>query len=412
MKENVERMIRQTFERGEGIFQMEPSFVTRTFNLPGKRLKLHPDDYYAYGMEAGAVMERWFSSVNRTRNNNLKREDEGLSYVHTGDGQRFLLKDAVELLGAELIGAQLQEQYGTWPVFAKFFDYSNPLYFHFHPKDDVAKRVGCSAKPECYYFPPQLNSYVGARPSTYFGFNPEVTKETVRDRLRHFADRDTRITALSRAYDLEVGTGWYIPAGVLHAPGSLLTYEPQWGTDLNCVFENVVCGEVYGENFLYDICPADVEDPVDYIMEAVDWEKNYDPDFKEHYFRPPVELPKTAEGMTEKWICYGNEYITAKEVTLQPGSEAVLRDRAAYGCVMVQGYGSFGTYEAESVNMMRVGDMTRDEYFVAAHRAQEGVRIVNRSLTEPMVILQHFGPDNAVFIERGGIKHGQESNDL
>lgn len=396
----MNQAIRKAFEAGEGIFQMVPTFVTRTFNLPGYRLKIHPADYYYYGMEAGAIMERWFSSVNRTRNNNLKREDEGLSYILCPDGQQVTLADAVAELKAELIGEELQNQYGTWPIFAKFFDYKNPLYFHFHPDDAVAQRVGCSAKPECYYFPPQLNNYVGERPSTYFGFNPNVTKEDIRERLEHFGDYDTHITSLSRAFDLEIGTGWYIPAGVLHAPGSLLTYEPQWSTDLNCVFENVVCGEVYGEKFLTDICPPEQENKVDYIMEAVDWEKNFDPDFKEHYFRPPVALPKTDESLTEKWICYGNDFITAKEVTIAPQSSVTLIDRAAYGCVILQGFGKFGVYDAEAVNMMRVGDLTADEYFVSKDSACKGVRITNSSRTEPMVILQHFGPDNAVYVQK------------
>lgn len=393
----MDSVIRKIFDDGDGVFKMVPNFVSRTFNLPGNRLKLHPDDYYYYGMSAGAIMERWFSSINKTRNNNLEREDEGLSYILGMNGERILLAEAVKELKADLIGNELQEKYGTWPIFAKFFDYRNPLYFHFHPDDSVAKKVGCSAKPECYYFPPQLNNYAGTRPSTYFGFNPEVKKEEIQDKLLHFSDYDTHITALSRAYDLEVGTGWYIPAGVLHAPGSLLTYEPQWSTDLNCVFENVVCGEVYSSDFLNDICPPEETDKVDYIMNAVDWEKNFDPEFKEHYFRPPVKLTVTQKKLTEKWICYGNEYITAKEVTVASGSTVKLTDKAAYGCVIVQGFGKFGIFDAEAVNMMRVGDLTADEFFVSKKSAGKGVDIVNMSKTEPMVILQHFGPDNAVY---------------
>ena len=48
--------------------------------------------------------------------------------------------------------------------------------------------------------------------------------------------------------------------------------------------------------------------------------------------------------------------------------------------------------------MMRVGSKTADEYFVSRRRANNGVRIANNGLAEPMVILQHFGPDHAVFI--------------
>ncbi len=396
--------IKAVYEKGEGILQLRPAFVTRAFNQPGFRLKLHPSDYYAYGVKAGAVMERWFSSVNRARNNNPDRDDEGLSYVNGPCGEQFLLKDAVEYLAGDLIGEELQKKYGTWPIFAKFFDYRKPLYFHFHPGDEVARKVGCSAKPECYYFPPQLNNYVGDRPSTYFGFNPEVTKEQIREKLKQFGTNDTHMLTVSRAFDLEVGTGWYVPFGVLHAPGSLLTYEPQWSTDLNCVFENIVCDETYGERFLFDICPSDLpaQDRVDYVMNAVDWDKNYDPDFKQHYFRPPVVLPVSQEGLTEKWICYGNDYITAKEITLDPGSSATLIDRAAYGCVMVQGFGKFGTFDAEAVNLMHIGDITRDEYFVGKARAQEGVKLENKSRVEPMVILQHFGPDNAMPMSQEG----------
>ena len=299
----------------------------------------------------------------------------------------------------ELIGKELQEKYGTFPVFAKFFDYETPLYFHFHPETAVAKNVGCEAKPECYYFPPQLNNYTGRRPSTYIGFNPEVTKEDVRECIEHFGEYDTHITRLSRAFDLEIGTGWYIPAGVVHAPGSLLTYEPQWGTDLNCVLENVVCGEVFEERYMTDICPGEEENKTDYIMNAIDWETNFDQEFKKHYFRPPVELPETQTGLLEKWVCYGNDYITSKEVTIAPETEVLLKDKAAYGCIIVQGFGKFGVYDAEAVNMMRVGDQTADEYFVSKGRAAEGVKIVNHSKTEPMVLLQHFGPDNAVYTE-------------
>ena len=121
---------------------------------------------------------------------------------------------------------------------------------------------------------------------------------------------------------------------------------------------------------------------------------------KEHYFRPPVELSKTDENLTEKWICYGNDYITAKETTIAPRSTVTLTDRAAYGCVLLQGYGKFGSFDAEAVNMMRVGDLTADEFFVSKDRAQSGVRITNNSQTEPMVILQHFGPDNAVYVQK------------
>ncbi|RHR33043.1 hypothetical protein DWX43_01090 [Clostridium sp. AF19-22AC] len=396
----MRKIIHNTFESGNGIFRMIPNFIPIKFGMPGRRLKIHPNDYYAFGLKAGTIMERWLCSVNGTRVKNPDNPSQGISYVLAEDGEKFTLKEAIVELGEELIGEELQKKYGTFPVFSKFFDYETPLYFHFHPKTEIAARVGCEAKPECYYFPPQFNNYKGKRASTYFGFNPGVTKEDVKRCIENFSDCDTKITNLSKAYDIEAGAGWYVPAGVLHAPGSLLTYEPQWGTDLNCVLENVVSGEIFDEKYLYDICPPEEENKVDYIMNAIDWDKNYDENFKEHYFRPPVELPKTQAGLTEKWICYGNDYITAKEVTVMPDAKVVLKDTAAYGCILIQGFGTFGLFDAESVNMMRVGEQTADEYFVCKRRAEKGVEIHNRSKTEPMVILQHFGPDNIVYPDK------------
>jgi hypothetical protein len=38
--------------------------------------------------------------------------------------------------------------------------------------------------------------------------------------------------------------------------------------------------------------------------------------------------------------------------------------------------------------------MTQDELFVTAAAAMAGVEVENRSATDPLVILKHFGPGN------------------
>jgi mannose-6-phosphate isomerase class I len=43
---------------------------------------------------------------------------------------------------------------------------------------------------------------------------------------------------------LEPGTGWQIDAGTLHAPGSLVTYEPQVNSDVFGMFQSMVEGRV------------------------------------------------------------------------------------------------------------------------------------------------------------------------
>jgi hypothetical protein len=386
------KKIRETFEKNGCIFRLAPVFVPRRFSQAGQRLRLHPDDYYALGTVRGSIKERWFSSVIPAMNGELAPWDEGMSYVSPSERieDKFLFRDAVEELGAELIGADLHQKFGTWPMYSKFFDYKVPLFHHLHLDDTAAGRVGRMGKPEGYYFPRQLNNYMGEFPVTYFGFDPDVTKAMVRERLLDYEKRDTRITELSRAYRIELGTGWFTPAGVVHSPGSVLTYEPQWNSDVNSVYENVTSGEVYPYSFLAENCPDDKKRDVDYIMSLMDWDKNIDPHYKKKFFRPPLPCAPVSEGFSECWVLYGNEYVGAKELTVAPGQTVVVKDAAAYGCIMVQGHGKFGAYDAEAAIMLRFGQLSADEYFVSEQAARAGVTITNASRWEPMVILKHF----------------------
>jgi hypothetical protein len=388
------KTIRSAYEQGAGILRLAPIFVPRRFSSAGRRLRLHPDDYFALGTARGSIKERWFSSVIPAMNGPLAPADEGMSYVDpTGSVQdRFLFKDAVDELGATLIGEHLKEKYGTWPMYSKFFDYEAPLFHHLHLREEDAKRVGRLGKPEAYYYPPQLNNHPGTFPHTYFGFDPDVTKEEIKERLKAYEKGDNRITELSRAYRIELGTGWYTPPGVVHAPGSYLTYEPQWNSDVNSVYENVVSGEVYPYDFLVENCPADRKRDLDYVLSLMDWEKNVDPHYRKHYFRPPV-LATRDESHVESWVVYATGYIAAKELTVLPGATAVIKDVAAYGCIVLQGHGMFGAWDAEAAVMLRFGGSSADEYFVGEKAARQGVKVVNRSRTEPMVILKHFGPN-------------------
>jgi len=390
------RAIHNAFEKGGGVLRLAPTFVPRRFNQAGRRLRLHPDDYYALGTARGSIKERWFSSVIPAMNGPLAAPDEGMSYVAPSDRleDKFLFKDAVAELGAGLIGEALAKKYGTWPMYSKFFDFALPLFHHLHLDDAAAQRVGRIGKPEAYYFPPQLNNHLGTFPATYFGFEPDVTREMVKERLLAYEKGDNRITELSRAYRIELGTGWYTPPGVVHAPGSVLTYEPQWNSDVNSVQENITSGEIYPREFLVENVPENSKQDLDYIMSLMDWEKNVDPHYRKRFFRPPLPRAMKDEGVCARWVVYGNDYIAAKETTVLPGRTAVVKDAAAFGCILVQGFGTFGEYEAEAAGTLRFGQLSGDEYFVSEKAAAEGVRITNRSKWEPLVFLQHFGPNN------------------
>src|SRR5436305_11294844 len=83
----------------DGVLRLQPNWVPRSFMIPGRRLKLHPDDLYAFGGHRGGINERWFSSTTKASNGPEALPDEGLSYVRPGKGEKILLKEAVEVAG-------------------------------------------------------------------------------------------------------------------------------------------------------------------------------------------------------------------------------------------------------------------------------------------------------------------------
>lgn len=389
-------VIDRIINEGEGVFRLAPAWVPRSFCRPGRRLRLHPDDYFALGLERGGIDERWFSSTTPADNGPGTPEDEGLSYAVTKDGkEKVLLTEMVSSLKGSLIGEKLYKKYERWPMYSKFFDNKGPLPHHIHHNDDFAARVNASGKPEMYFFPAQYNNYGAEFPFTFFGLNPGTKKEEVKAALMAFTKGDNKLLSLSRAYAIDVDTGWDVPPGVLHAPASLCTYEPQFASDVFAMYQSVLYFDhVVGESLLWKNCPPEKVGDFDYLIEVIDWDLNVDPMFyKNRRMLPkPVENGEQAgpQGMTDEWICYRCEVAGAKRTTLLPGASALLKDEVAYGLICVQGYGALGGQELSSPSMIRYGTLTHDEYFVSEAAAKKGVQINNRSASEPLVILRHF----------------------
>jgi hypothetical protein len=391
----------KALEQGKGILRLAPNWVPRSFCIPGRRIKLHPHDYYALGGERGGLDERWFSSTTPADNGPLTAPNEGLSFIafeDNGKTEQVLLKEAIAELKGEIIGDRLWKGYQAWPMYSKFFDNLGALPHHIHHRDKHAKLTGQLGKPEAYYFAPQVNNHGGDFPYTFFGLKPGTTKEQVRQALLDFEKGDNKITDLSVAYRLEVGTGWDVPPGVLHAPGSLCTYEPQKASDVFAMYESLPHNQVVPKELLWKDTPENKMGDVDHLLEVIDWDLNVDPDFAEHRFmRPkPVRPVKQmqAEGYVEHWICYKSRAFSAKELTVLPGRTATIKDNAAYGCIMMQGRGTMGEWDIETPTLIRYGQLTHDEFFVTEQAAKKGVTIANPSKTDPIVMLKHFGPDN------------------
>ncbi len=390
------RQIREVIESSDGILRLAPTWVPRSFLTPGKRIKLHPGDIYALGAHRGGIDERWFSSTTPAANEGAP-PDEGLSYVVSQDKRVFTLRDAIEAEGERLIGPTLWEMYRRWPVYSKFFDNMGPIPHHMHQSNAQAALVGQQGKPESYYFPPQLNAIGNNFPYTFFGLEPGTTKADIRRCLERWNEGDNGILDLSKAYRLKPGTGWLVPPCILHAPGSLVTYEPQWGSDVFGMYQSMVEGRYVPWSLLVKDVPAEYHQDLDYLVNQLDWEANVDAQFKDHHYLEPIPVADTSsEGYVDRWVVYGKvagqELFTAKELTVNPGVKVKLKDNGAYGLITVQGSGWISRHRLQTPAMIRYGELTEDEVFVSYDTARSGV-VFDNTGSEPLVTLRYFGPN-------------------
>src|SRR3989442_678615 len=126
-------LVRQALEVHEGLLRLAPTWVPRSFLMPGRRIKPAPQDVYALGAQRGGIDERWFASTPAAANEGAP-PDEGLSYVIHADGKNpstlrdaqqgkaaFTLRDAIDLEGERLVGGPIYGKYKRWPVYSKFF---------------------------------------------------------------------------------------------------------------------------------------------------------------------------------------------------------------------------------------------------------------------------------------------------
>ena len=396
LADNVRPLVESALEDTGGLLRLAPCWVPRSFLQPGKRLKLDPKDLYAFGLSRGGIDERWFGSTTEAANDG-REPDEGLSYVVHGT-QRVQLRDAVADLQDGIIGEAIWNEYKRWPVYSKFFDNMGPIPHHMHQSFEDAALVGQEGKPESYYFPPQHNNVGNNFPYTFFGLAPGTTKEELRRTIADWDKGDNNILGLSQAHLLQPGTGWLIPPSILHAPGSLCTYEPQWGSDVFGMYQNLVEGREVPWQLLVKDMPEDKHRDIDFICGQLDWEGNVDAEFKTHHYLEPIPVADTAsEGYQDRWIVYGTiagmQYFSAKELTVDPGAQCTIADNGAYSLITVQGSGRANKLPLDCPKMIGFKELTQDEAFVIESAAKSGVTYENTSPTEPLVILRYFGPN-------------------
>lgn len=397
--DDSESAIDSVMDQSNGVLRLAPAWVPRAFCTPGRRLRLHPDDYYPFNKGRGGIDERWLGSTTRADNGPETGPYEGLSLAVSDNRTLVPLDLIVERIKGDVISDRMWEKFGRWDAYSKFFDNWLPLPFHMHPMDVDMEPIGRRGKPEAYYFSPQMNNYLGEQSIMFIGLQPETTKDQLIERLsRHEKGGDNRITDLSQGYRTQLGHGWDVPAGILHAPSSVCTYEPQRASDVLSMFESWSNNQEVGADLLWKDVPEDQHGNYAHLVEMLDWDANIDPDFHKHRFTTPYETEfSEANGdgqFVEKWIVYKSPAFSAKELTVLPGGKATIEESDAYGLIAVQGHGLIDGQELSTISMVRINELTRDEYFVTSSAASRGVTIQNLSDSEPLVLLKHYGPGN------------------
>ena len=389
----------RVMDHGNGVLRLAPTWVPRIFCTPGRRLRLHPDDYYPFEKGRGGIDERWLGSAIRADNGPKTGPYEGLSLAIDPAGALVPLDELIANQKAAVVGSRLWDTYRKWPVYSKFYDNLLPLPFHMHPMDKHAELIGRVGKPEAYYYAPQMNNYLGDQSITYLGLQPETTAGHVVDRLkRHERGGDNHITDLSAGYRTRLGEGWDVPAGILHAPSSICTYEPQAASDVLCMFESWSNNMEVGADLLWKDVPPERHGDYEFLIEMLDWQKNVDASFHENrslvLYETAFSTEYGSDEFVEKWIVYKSTAFSAKELTVKPGKSATIEEVDAYGLIATQGHGRIDGQPLSTITMVRIHELTRDEYFVTADAAARGVTIENTSDTEPLVVLKHLGPGN------------------
>src|SRR5438045_2413618 len=123
-------------------------------------------------------------------------------------------------------------------------------------------------------------------------------------------------------------------AGILHAPGSLVTYEPQVNSDVFAMFQSLVEGRAVPWDLLVKDVPEERHQDLDYLIDMLDWSANVDPEYSAHRLFHPLPVCSCKEmadaGYSDKWVVYSTPHYSAKELTVFPGRTVTIKDAAAY----------------------------------------------------------------------------------
>jgi hypothetical protein len=338
--------------------------------------------------ERGWICERWLGSTTRA-DHRIGPDDEGLSYLAIDGGHRITLRDAVQHIPGMLMGKEYAATHRGLERLAKIFDVDSRVPFHLHPRQEHASLVGRNQKDEAYWYPPNVD--MGPHPESFFGLHTSTGDPGNHERLLPYLiewDSD-RILEQSKAFFPVAEGGFHIPSGVLHAPGTALTFELQEDSDVLLMFQALNVGKIVSRDLMFkDVRPEDREQYGErFLLETVDWDANCDPWFYENRHLGPRLIETSRQpGGEEHWIYYNTLKFSGKKLTVAPGQAYSSVDRGVYNLLVWRGRGTVAGLPVDS------RDPALDELLVSHDRAVRPIEVVNEG-DEEMVIVKFFGPD-------------------
>jgi mannose-6-phosphate isomerase class I len=286
------------------------------------------------------------------------------------------LTDALQLRGEEILGSRHYAAYGAdFPILVKILDPGKTIGFHFHARDvDVWKhprRFGGQrfGKDEAYYF---LDAPRGPIPYTHVGLVPGTTPRILADAI---ASGGGRVLELSPVVYQKIGTGFFVPAGVPHRPGTALTLEVQQPSDVSTMLERESGGRALSEREMYPGFSS-LHD----ALAFVDYATACDPALLRRYQltpEPARDAPKS--GGREEWIFPPRlRKFSGKRLVVHRRYES--QEDGPYLALVWRGRGR--------VNGVRVRAGT--EFFVIASVAAQ--RHLYEAEGDPMEVFKFFSP--------------------
>jgi hypothetical protein len=359
--------------------------VARDFLPPGRRLGL-TDDAYELG-DRGFLCERWLASTTKA-DNRVGPHDEGLSSIVVNGPERLTLKEAVEADPVAFMGEEYAATHVGLGRLAKIFDYSTRLPLHLHQRQEHASLVGRRSKDEAYYFPGGVD--MGPHPETFLGVHPGLAQDKQYDVLLPYLESwdSDLILQHSRGFTQVAGEGFYVPSGMLHAPGSALTIELQEDSDVFAMLQALNAGKIISKELLWkDVRPEDRELGERFILQLIDWEESGDPYlYENHHLSPQLVEGSRNDAGEEHWIFYNTIKFSGKKLVVHPGNSYMTHDRGVHNVLVWSGRGTYGGVEVQG------GDADRDELLVTSDRAVGGVEVRNTG-NEDLLAIKFFGPD-------------------